>query len=193
MEKETVDFSETVILIDSAQINKITSAKRVFEQMTNRPLKDVDIDAMLEYFALDGGVRAGDNEVQVIFIYDNDNKSLINCKPSDLEKNLNEVGYRSNLGEFLITSFSTGDVAVRQELYIETVKMLFESERAQRLILIPFMDEYKADIISICEENKGKKEVTVLQVSDSDRSDAYKSEILLFPIMQAMGIEGNEI
>lgn len=193
MEKETVDFSETVILIDSAQINKITSAKRVFEQMTNRPLKDVDIDAMLEYFALDGGVRAGDNEVQVIFIYDNDNKSLINCKPSDLEKNLNEVGYRSNLGEFLITSFSTGDVAVRQELYIETVKMLFESERAQRLILIPFMDEYKADIVSICEENKGKKEVTVLQVSDSDRSDAYKSEILLFPIMQAMGIEGNEI
>lgn len=193
MEKETVDFSETVILIDSAQINKITSAKRVFEQMTNRPLKDVDIDAMLEYFALDGGVRARDNEVQVIFIYDTDNKSLINCKPSDLAKDLNEVGYRSNLGEFLITSFSTGDVAVRQELYIETVKMLFESERAQRLILIPCMDEYKADIVSICEENKDKKEVTVLQVSDSDRSDAYKSEILLFPIMQAMGIEGNEI
>lgn len=193
MEKETVDFTETVILIDSAQINRITSSKNVFEKLAKRPLKDVDIDAMLTYFALDGGVRPGNKEVQVIFIYDNDNQTLVNCNPSDLAKDLNEVAYESNMGEFLITSFSTGDIAIRQELYLETVRMLFESKVAKRLILVPLMDEYKAELISMCEENKGKKEVTILQMDNYDVETSYNTELLLFPIMQAMGISSDEI
>ena len=47
----------------------------------------------------------GENAVQVLFIYDEESKKMDAFQPSDLEKELNNVAFKSQLGEFALYSF----------------------------------------------------------------------------------------
>ena len=94
-DKPQIKLSETVVLIDAAFLNfVITDMKGYFEETLRRSLQDIDLSMLTTYLTLDAGITEGKNEVQFLFVYDEESDQLVHCHPSDLVKELNGVAFR---------------------------------------------------------------------------------------------------
>ena len=70
-DKPQIKLSETVVLIDAAFLNfVITDMKGYFEETLRRSLQDIDLSMLTTYLTLDAGITEGKNEVQFLFVYD---------------------------------------------------------------------------------------------------------------------------
>ena len=91
---ENVKLAENVILVDVAYFNDVVKdLKRYFELQLGRPLQNIYVEEWASYLALDSGVRDKDNNIEVLFVHDSQTNKLLHCDPSDLNKDLNGVGY----------------------------------------------------------------------------------------------------
>ena len=100
-DKPQIKLSETVVLIDAAFLNfVITDMKGYFEETLRRSLQDIDLSMLTTYLTLDAGITEGKNEVQFLFVYDEESDQLVHCHPSDLVKELNGVAFQSPYGEY---------------------------------------------------------------------------------------------
>ena len=82
-------LSENIILVDADYIDKVAFNLIVnFERMIGRRIPNADMARWTDCVALDGGIREGDNEVQVILIHYKDTHRLANFTPSDLSTEL---------------------------------------------------------------------------------------------------------
>lgn len=87
MEKK-IPFAPVVMLIDASYLDRVGSDMSAhFAPIVNRELPKADLANLLECLALDAGIQLGENEVQVIFIYDAGEEKMNFCTPSNLEKN----------------------------------------------------------------------------------------------------------
>jgi len=190
---EQAKFPETVILIDAAFLNLITTdIKSNFSQKLQRELPAMDLSHFITYISLDSGIAEGENDIQVLIVYDDKTSSLNDSTPSDLKKELNGVAFRNSFGEFSFASISPEGMVERAELYLELTTMITESTDAQKVILIPFMEEYGNELTASLTENK-EKEIIVFNMLQPGQHDGYRQEIIAYPIMQALGIKGNEL
>ena len=80
------------------------------------PLQNIYVEEWASYLALDSGVRDKDNNIEVLFVHDSQTNKLLHCDPSDLNKDLNGVGYTNQLGEFTFTSVSSEGLVPRANL-----------------------------------------------------------------------------
>ena len=70
MEKK-IPFAPVVMLIGASYLDRVGSDMSAhFAPIVNRELPKADLANLLECLALDAGIQLGENEVQVIFIYD---------------------------------------------------------------------------------------------------------------------------
>ena len=87
---EKIKFPSNVILIDAAFLNLvITDLKKYFERTLKRELQEIDLSELITYLALDSGITEGENQVQILVVYDKNSVRLSNCVPSDLSTELN--------------------------------------------------------------------------------------------------------
>ena len=99
-------FAEKVILIDASYINKVTTdLKTHFSQVVGREIPKADLPIFLECVAMDAGVQPGENVLQVLFVYEKGNSMMSAFNPGDLKKELNDVAFKSQLGEFQLNAF----------------------------------------------------------------------------------------
>ena len=192
--KNEVKFSETVMLVDAAFLNfVITDIKKNFERMLNRPLHDVDLSDLFVYLGLDAGLNIGKNEVQVLLIYDTESAKLSYCHPSDLAKELNGTAFQdSTLGEFLFYSFQPEGMAALEDLYLESLTLLTEAKEVKKLVVISFNEEY-GDKVSAILDKAEDKEIVQFRMNEPGKETGYRWEILAYPLMQALGIRGDEL
>lgn len=190
---EKEQFPEVVMLIDAAYLNiVIADFKKNFEQLLQRSLQDIDLARLLTYFALDASVPTGDNEVQVILTYDSKTEKILHCYPADLKKELNGVAFQGPLGEFSLATASSEEITLQQELYLDLLQLLGESDEVKKIILIPFSEEYGEEATVLINEMKNK-EIVWLGMNQPTSTTTYRWEMLAYPIMQALGIKGDEI
>ena len=65
-----VKWSENVVLVDADYVDSVAFNLIVnFERMIGRRIPQADIAKWLDCIALDGGIREGENEIQVILIH----------------------------------------------------------------------------------------------------------------------------
>ena len=63
-------WSENVILIDADYVDKVAFDLIVnFERMLGRRVPQADMAQWLEYVALDGGLREGQHQTQVVLLH----------------------------------------------------------------------------------------------------------------------------
>ena len=192
MEKET-KFTDTVILIDALFMDfVIDDLKKNFERMLNRELHDVELDKLITYISLDADVREGSDEIQVLFIYGENVKQLRHCHPSDLEKELNNTAFRNPLGEFSFFSFQPEGMATIEELYLESLKIVADAKEIDKLIVISFNEEYGEKVNDILNKVDGK-EIIQFRMNEPEYRTSYRWEMLAYPIMQALGLKGEEL
>lgn len=190
---DKVTFPETVMLIDAAFLNDITkNFKQHFEAMLQRPLPPMDMAQFVVNLTLDTNIPAGSKEIQVVIVYDESCTKLTNSTPSDLKNELNEVAFRDQLGEFIFASLSPEKMVAREDMFFDLLRIVAESDDVKRIIVAPFEQGNRERIHTALEEIK-EKDVVLFGMSEPQEERSYDWQIIAYPVMQALGIRGEEL
>ena len=174
-----IKLPEIVMLIDAAFLNYVVSdLKSYFEKILNRPLREIDLSLLTTYLALDAGISEGDNKAQLLFVYD--------------KEELNGVAFSSQFGEFSFAGVPCEEMVTREELFLDLLGIVSDSADVKKLIVISFNEEYGDKVRTALNAVK-EKEVIQFRMSEPDGVVEYHWEMLAFPLMQALGIKGDEL
>ena len=187
-------FAEKVILIDASYINKVTGdLSQHFGQMIGRELPKADLPIFLECVAMDAAIQPGENVLQVLLVYDKELTKMDAFNPSDLKKELNDVAFKSQLGEFQLNTFEPSDMADREAFFLEAVKLVADAKEVKHLVIVPSETEYGDKIPEILEKVDGKESIHVLGMNPLAPSKAFRWEMMGYAVLQALGIRSDEI
>ena len=187
-------FAEKVILIDAAYINKVTKdLSQHFGQVIGRELPKADLPIFLECVAMDAAIQPGDNVLQVLFVYDKNESKMDAFNPGDLKKELNDVAFKSQLGEFQLNTFEPSDMADKEAFFLESVRLIADAKEVKHLVVVPSESEYGDKLPEIFEMVDGKESIHVLGMNPPSPSDKYQWEMLGYAVLQALGIRSDEI
>ena len=187
-------FAEKVILIDASYINKVTGdLSQHFGQMIGRELPKADLPIFLECVAMDAAIQPGENVLQVLLVYDKEITKMDAFNPGDLKKELNDVAFKSQLGEFQLNTFEPSDMADREAFFLEAVKLVADAKEVKHLVIVPSEMEYGDKIPEILEKVDGKESIHVLGMNPLAPSRAFSWEMMGYAVLQALGIRSDEI
>ncbi|MCD7923487.1 MAG: hypothetical protein LUI85_01825 [Bacteroides sp.] len=189
-----IKFADTVILMDAAYMDRVAGdLSKHFGEVVGRKLPKADLPLLLECLSLDGGIPLGENAIQVLFIYDKESKKMNAFQPADLEKELNNVAFKRQLGEFALYSFEPSDMATREELFLESLKVVADAKEVKRMIIVPSEEEYGEKVPAILNKVDGKEKMTVFGMNPPAEEGSYKWEMLGFGVLQSLGIKADEL
>lgn len=187
-------FAEKVILIDASYINKVTAdLSRHFGQVIGRELPKADLPIFLECVAMDTAIQPGENVLQVLLVYDKENARMDAFNPGDLKKELNDVAFKSQLGEFQLNTFEPSDMTDREAFFLEAVKLVADAKEVKHLVVIPSETEYGDKLPEIFDKVDGKESIHVLGMNPSVPSDKFRWEMMGYAVLQALGVRSDEI
>ena len=187
-------FAEKVILIDASYINKVTvDLSQHFGQMIGRELPKADLPIFLECVAMDAAIQPGENVLQVLLVYDKELTKMDAFNPGDLKKELNDVAFKSQLGEFQLNTFEPSDMADREAFFLEAVKLVADAKEVKHLVIVPSETEYGDKIPEILEKVDGKESIHVLGMNPLAPSKAFSWEMMGYAVLQALGVRSDEI
>lgn len=203
MENTPIKLSETVMVIDAACLNfVINDLKNYFEPRLQRSLHPLDLALFTVYLAMDAGLKEGDNEVQVLLVYDEQSSILEHCLPCDLKNELDGVAFQDSLGEFCFMAVPSEGLVSRGELYRDLQHIVLDSAEVKKLILVPFYEEYGMEVESMLDEfakehlgkREAAKEIIGFRMAASDtRQTICRWELLGYPLMSALGIRSEDL
>ena len=187
-------FAEKVILIDTSYINKVTAdLSQHFGQMIGRELPKADLPIFLECVAMDAAIQPGENVLQVLLVYDKEHTKMDAFNPGDLKKELNDVAFKSQLGEFKLNTFEPSDMADREAFFLEAVKLVADAKEVKHLVVVPSETEYGDKLPEILEKVDGKESIHVLGMNPLAPSKAFRWEMMGYAVLQALGIRSDEL
>ena len=187
-------FAEKVILIDTSYINKVTAdLSQHFGQMIGRERPKADLPIFLECVAMDAAIQPGENVLQVLLVYDKEHAKMDAFNPGDLKKELNDVAFKSQLGEFQLNTFEPSDMADREAFFLEAVKLVADAKEVKHLVVVPSETEYGDKLPEILEKVDGKESIHVLGMNPLAPSKAFRWEMMGYAVLQALGIRSDEL
>lgn len=193
MTDHKIEFPQTVMLIDAVWLNEaISELKKNFEQMLNRTLQDIDMAQFVLNLSLDASIPQDSKEVLVILVYDESTPKIDFCVPSILDSELDGVAFQDGEREFVFSSVSPEDMALREELYLDLLNIVGESADVQQMIVFPTEKTSQHEIHLALNEIKGKQ-ITLFSINEPQKTYNLIWRIAAYPIMQALGIRGEEI
>lgn len=192
--EQKLKFAPNVMLIDASYLDRtVEGMSTYFAPLVNRDLPKADLPLLLECLALDGGIRSGENEIQVIFIYETGENRMKHCTPSDLEKELHNVAFKSRLGEFSLFAFQSSDMASCEELFSEAFQLAGVSDDVKRIILIPDGDSELSVLKPVLAEIKKKESITLFGMNPLAFETGCAFEMLGFAVLQGLGVRSEEL
>lgn len=189
---ETTQWKENVILVDADYVDGVAFNLIVnFERMLNRRIPKADLAQWLVCVALDGGVFGRGNEIQVVMIHGKGRKSWENFNPPAFADIDGKAFKEDKLGEFIMSLLSDETLVPGDNLFLQSFETLADAREVKRLIVVPDLVRCGEALRSVLKKTSGK-DVTLLTMEPQVGS-GFKSEILGYSLMSAMGIRGDEI
>ena len=174
-----VKWSDNVVLVDADYVDTVAFNLIVnFERMIGRRIPQADIAKWLDCVALDGGVREGENEIQVILIHQKDQQQMKNFVPGNYANDLSEKAFKDHLGEFTINAYQPEEFANTGDFFCEVLELVCSIYNKVRETLRHADDD--------------DKRITVFSMQPQTGGN-YRQEILGYSLMAALGIKANEI
>ncbi len=194
---QEVNWSENVIIIDANYVDKVAFNLIVnFERMLSRPIPQADMARWIDCVALDGGLRQGAHQTQVILIHSKDRHQLSNFVPSDYAADLTNKAFKDQLGEFLLDSYTTDeDIVSYNDFFADALQLITSQKEIKRLMIIPNAeDEYIYNKVrtTLNHLDDDEKRVTVFAMQPMPGGN-FRQEILGYSLMAALGITSEEI
>lgn len=191
----TEQWSENVIIADGDYIDDVAFNLIVnFERMIERRIPQADTARWIDCIALDGGLKEGEHETQVIFIHSPEKKMMKNFIPGNYEEELNAKAFKDNLGEFTICSYPVEKIVKKDEFILDILRTAVNHKDVKRIMLIANMenagmvDMVRHDLRNVDED----KRITVFAMLPLAGGN-FRQEILGYSLMAALGIRGEEI
>lgn len=186
-------WCENVILVDGDYLDKVAFDLTVnFERMIARPIAKADLAHWIDCIALDGGIREGDNNVQVVFIHNKKMSSLEYFTPSDYAKELNGKAFRDHLGEFSLSAFPTEDMVDIDDFFIDALNLITKAQEVKRIMVIPNAERIYNKVRVNLQDTDDNKRITVFAMQPMQGGN-FRQEILGYSLMSALGISADEI
>jgi hypothetical protein len=189
-------WSENVILIDADYVDKVAFNLIVnFERMLNRPIPKAGMALWADCVSLDGGLREGDNQTQVVLIHSKGKQQMDNFEPSNFATDLSGKAFKDHLGEFIFDAYPVEEDLVSQgDFFIDALQMITAQKEVKRVMVIPNAeDDY---IYNKVRETLRKvddtKRITVFAMQPMPGGN-FRQEILGYSLMAALGIKSDEI
>jgi len=97
------------------------------------------------------------------------------------------------LGEFALYSFEPSDMASREELFLESLRVVVDAKEVKRVIIVPAEEEYGDKVPAILNKVDGKEKMTVFGMNPPACEVAYQWEMFGFAVLQSLGIKADEL
>ena len=197
-EAQNIKWSENIIIVDGDYIDHVAFDLIVnFERMLNRRIPAADFSQWVVNIALDGRLKPGNHETQVVLLHDKKNPKLENFAPADYLKELNGQAFKdSQLGEFIINAIATGDaVAKKDDVLLDLLKIIFNHEEVKRIMVVSnaedcqLMSTLRSTLRDVDDE---LKHITLFAMQPLEGGN-FKQQILGYSLLNAMGISASEI
>lgn len=188
-------FKENVILADADYIDRVAFDLTVnFERMIGRQIPKADIARWADCVALDGGLREGDNDIQVVLIHDKQHTLLKNFVPSDYGKELNGQAFKDHLGEFVFETHPVEDIVSKDDFLADALQMICSDPAVKRIMVIPDSEDFikLSKVTQVLRQADDEKRITLFAMQPLTGCQC-RQEILGYSLMAALGIRGDEI
>jgi hypothetical protein len=162
-----------------------------FERMIGRPIPNADLARWIDCLALDGGVREGSDQTQVVLIHDSKRPRMENFTPGGFADELNAKAFSDHLGEFVINAYTEESMVSKEELLIDTLLLCCSSEEVKRVMVVPD-DQYYDSVRKALRQAGDEKRITVFAMQPMPGGN-FRQEILGYSLMSALGIRAEEI
>ena len=185
--------SKNVILADADYIDKVTFDLIVnFERIIGRRIPPADMARWIDCAALDGGLREGAHETQVVLIHGKQRQRLDNFVPADYAQELNDKAFRDHLGEFCMTALPVEELVSAEDFFIETLEVVAAQKDVKRIIVVPADSLYGRVRETLNRVQDEEKRMTVLTMEPKPGGH-FRQEMLGYSLMAALGIRADEI
>ncbi len=187
-------WSENVIIADADFVDKVAFDLIVnFERMLMRRVPKADLARWIDCIALDGGIREGENEVQVVLIHNKENTELENFTPAHYKEELDGKAFKDHLGEFSINTYPVEELVSKADFIAEAAQIVCSQKEVKRMMVVPDDEETYAKVRHALKriDDEGKR-ITLFAMQPMEGGN-FRQEILGYSLMSALGINGEEI
>lgn len=198
MEKQAVNnnWSENVIVVDADYVDNVAFNLIVnFERIIGRRIPQADLARWLDCIALDGGVRNGENSLQVVMVHSKTKTQMENFTPANFADELNGKAFKDNLGEFAIGTYAVEDLVNATDFFLDVVQTICAQPEVKRVMVVPNAENaelYEALRRQMHRLDDDSKRVTVFSMQPLPGGN-FRQEILGYSLMNALGIRSDEI
>ena len=197
IDNSNIKWTENVIIADADYIDKVAFDLIVnFERMINRRIQPADMAQWAVCIALDGGLREGEHETQVVLIHDKQKMAMQNFRPANFEKDLNAQAFKDEkLGEFIISSCPTEEKMVgKDDFLVDVARTVCNAKEVKRVMIIPNSEVGDAydRLRDMLRQVDDEKRVTLFAMQPLPGGN-FRQEILGYSLMNALGISADEI
>ena len=195
--QQEAKWSKNVILVDADYVDKVAFNLIVnFERMLGRRIPKANMALWADCVALDGGLRPGDNQTQVILIRTKEKKQLDNFDPSDFAADLTGKAFKDNLGEFILDSYTAEEEIVAYgDFFVDALQLITTQKEVERIMVIPNAEDeqtYNKVRVTLNRINDDTKHITVFSMQPMPGGN-FRQEILGYSLMAALKIKSEEI
>ena len=197
IDNSNIKWTENVIIADADYIDKVAFDLIVnFERMINRRIQPANMAQWAVCIALDGGLREGEHETQVVLIHDKQSMAMKNFRPANYEKDLNAQAFKDDkLGEFIISSYPTEEKMVgKDDFLVDVARTVCNAKEVKRVMIIPNSEVGDAydRLRDMLRQVDDEKRVTLFAMQPLLGGN-FRQEILGYSLMNALGISADEI
>lgn len=189
------NWSENVIIVDADYVDRVAFDLIVnFERMIGRRIPKADLAKWIDCVALDGGLREGEHDTQVVLIHDKKQAALDNFMPANYDDELNGKAFIDHLGEFTVSSFPVEDITTASDFFLDTVAMVCAQKEVKRVMIVPDAENCAlyADLRHTLQRVDDEKRITVFAMQPMEGGN-FRQEILGYSLMNALGIRAEEL
>ena len=189
------NWSENVVIVDADYVDRVAFDLIVnFERMIGRRIPKADLAKWIDCVALDGGLREGEHDTQVVLIHDKKQAALDNFVPASYDDELNGKAFKAHLGEFTVSSFPVEDITTATDFFLDTVAMVCAQKEVKRVMIIPDAENRAlyADLRHTLQRVDDEKRITVFAMQPMEGGN-FRQEILGYSLMNALGIRAEEL
>lgn len=189
---EQTKWNEHVILIDADYADLVASnLKKDFESMLHRPIPEADVALWIVCMALDGGLKAGKNDVNVILIHSKEKKSFSHFMPADFQKELDGKSFDDpQLGTFSLSSLQIENLVSGEDFFVQAFETLSDAKEIKNLIVVANWEQYGYKLLPVWKKAKEKELLLLTMTPVGDQH--VRQDLLGYSLMHAMGIRGEE-
>ena len=143
---QNIKMSENIIIVDGDYIDRVAFNLIVnFERMLNRKIPAADFSQWVVDIALDGRLKPGNHETQVVILHDKNKAKLENFVPSDFQKELDKQAFTDErLGEFIINTIATGSALTeKDDVLLDILCIALSHDEVRRIMIVPNAEDGK--------------------------------------------------